>query len=220
MDIVSIGIIILTILFSIKGFKDVNFFDRYKFNTAAILKGNQWDRMLASAFLHGDVIHLFFNMYSFFFFSTKLINDYGGIFFFVVYISSILAGNFLALFIHRNNSYYSAIGASGGVSGLIFAAVILDSTMSLQMMFIPIPIPGCIFGIIYLAYSIYGMKTQLGNIGHDAHLGGAFMGLLMGLIYVIMYKDSNYNINFELKYLLLMLVPLIYLIYLVIKEKK
>ena len=74
------------------------------------------------------------------------------------------------------------MGASGAVSGIIYSAILLQPGMNLYMFFIPIPIPAYIFGIGYLLYSIYGMKNRIGNIGHDAHFGGAIGGYLITLI--------------------------------------
>ncbi|MCT6868913.1 MAG: rhomboid family intramembrane serine protease [Apibacter sp.] len=206
-NIIVIGIIVITSIISIKGFNDQEFFDRYKFNIRAILIDKQWDRMIVSAFLHGDIAHLFFNMYTFYFFSSLVLN-YGTILFILTYFGSIIGGNTLALLMHKNNPYYSAIGASGGVSGILFASIILDSQISIGIFPLPFSIPGWIFGIIYLTYSLYGMKTQLGNIGHDAHLGGAIFGILCGLGFVFLFPN-----HFNPLYFLLMIIPLVYLVY-------
>ena len=74
------------------------------------------------------------------------------------------------------------MGASGAVTGILYAAILLRPDMSLYMFFIPIPIPGYIFGVGYLLYSIYGMKRRIGNIGHDAHIGGAVGGYVITLL--------------------------------------
>lgn len=217
-NIIVIGIIIITSVLSFKGFKDQNFFNRYKFNIDAILKGKQWERMITSAFLHGDIAHLFFNMYTFYFFSVFLIN-YGNLFFLITYFGSIISGNLLALWMHKNNPQYSAIGASGGVSGILFATIIINSEISIGIFPLPFSIPGWIFGVVYLTYSLYGMKTQLGNIGHDAHLGGAVFGILCGLLFVSEYPYYPFT-NFRPIYLLLMLIPIAYLIYLIVNKRK
>ena len=78
---------------------------------------------------------------------------------------------------------YSAIGASGAVSGIVFSAILLYPDMELGIFPIPIRMPGFVFGIGYLLYSIYGMKNQLGNIGHSAHLGGAMGGYLLTIVF-------------------------------------
>ncbi|MGM5631123.1 rhomboid family intramembrane serine protease [Apibacter raozihei] len=216
-NIIVIGVIVITALTSYKGFNDQVFFDRYKFNIGAILRGKQWDRLLTSAFLHGDLMHLIFNMYTFYFFSTFLLY-YGVAFFFITYLGSILGGNLLSLWMHKKNPYYSAIGASGGVSGILFASIILNSQISIGIFPLPLNIPGWVFGIIYLGYSVYGMKAQLGNVGHDAHLGGAIMGIVAALGFIVMFPDYPF-ISFKPMYLLFMLIPLSVLAYFVYKEK-
>jgi membrane associated rhomboid family serine protease len=215
---IVIGIIIITSITSFKGFNDQNFFNRYKFNIDAILKGKQWNRIVISAFLHGDIAHLFFNMYTFYFFSNFILN-YGIPFYIITYFGSIICGNFLSLWMHKDNPYYSAIGASGGISGILFSSIVLNSQISIGIFPFPFMIPGWIFGIIYLTYSLYGMKTQLGNIGHDAHLGGAVFGIICSFGFVSMYPYYPF-INFRPLYLLLMLLPLIYLIYLAFNKDK
>lgn len=213
-DIITIIIIAITAVISFKGFNNPVFFDRYKFNVGAILKGKQWDRMITSAFLHGDVMHLIFNMFTFYFFSTLILDYSGFVFFIIVYFGSIFVGNFLSLWVHRKEFYYSAIGASGGVSGILFAVISFAPTIGITIFPIPVPISGWIFGIIYLAYSVYGMRAQLGNIGHDAHLGGAIFGIISAILF-----SSLCSIPIHINYLLLMIIPLAFLAYLVYKEK-
>ena len=100
----------------------------------------------------------------------------------MIYIASLIFGNLLSLYFHKDEYWYSAVGASGAVTGVLYSAILLQPEMSLYMFFIPIPIPGYIFGIGYLLYSIYGMKNRIGNIGHDAHFGGAVGGYIITLI--------------------------------------
>lgn len=85
---------------------------------------------------------------------------------------------------HKNEPYYSAVGASGAVTGVLYAAILLQPNMQLGILFIPIPVPAYVFGIGYLLYSIYGMKSRIGNIGHTAHFGGAIGGYLTTLIFL------------------------------------
>lgn len=87
------------------------------------------------------------------------------------------------MFFHKNEYHYSAVGASGAVTGILYSAILLYPNMSLYLFFIPIPIPAYIFGIVYLLYSIYGMKSRIGNIGHTAHFGGAVGGYLLTLFF-------------------------------------
>ncbi len=212
-SILPITIIALTAITSIKGFSDMNFFDRYKFNVGAILgKSKQWDRLITSATLHGDYMHLIFNMMTLYFFSDVIILTFGIWKYLAIYFLSIIGGGLLALWVHRKEYYYSAIGASGGVVGILFAAIALYPDMTLGIMFI-LPMKGWIFGIAYLAYSIYGMQTRQGNIGHDSHLGGAAIGLVMAILFEPMILKVN------TLYIGIMILPLIVLAYLVLKKK-
>ena len=181
MDMLTLVIIITNVFFSIQGFKDASFFNKYKFQIGPI-KNKEYIRMLSSGFLHVDYMHLFLNMYTLYFFASVVIYSMGRLEFLVIYLGSLLAGNVLSYFFQKKNNYYSAVGASGAVSGVLFASILLYPEMNLGIMFIPIPIPAYILGIGYLAYTIFGMKKQLGNIGHAAHLGGAAAGLLLAVV--------------------------------------
>ena len=183
MDLATIVVIGANILVSLKGFNDSYFFDRYKFSIGAINSG-QKERMLTSGFLHVDIAHLFFNMFTLYFFANVVINWFGQAKFLIIYFISLLAGSLLALFFHKKEPYYSAVGASGAVTGILYAAILLQPDMRLGIMFIPIPLPAYVLGIGYLLYSIYGMKSRLGNIGHTAHFGGAIGGYLATLIFM------------------------------------
>ena len=183
LDIATIAVIAANIMVSLKGFNDTYFFDRYKFSIGAI-KSGQKERMLTSGFLHVDIAHLFFNMFTLYFFADVVIGWFGQGKFIIIYFISLLAGSLLALFFHKNETYYSAVGASGAVTGILYAAILLQPNDSLYLMFIPIPIPAYVLGIGYLLYSIYGMKSRMGNIGHTAHFGGAVGGYLTALIFM------------------------------------
>tara|TARA_B100000809_G_scaffold266920_1_gene333011 strand:- start:6024 stop:6665 length:642 start_codon:yes stop_codon:yes gene_type:complete len=181
MNAIVIAIIISNILFSYKGIQDRLFLDKYKFQVGPIFAG-QKIRMLTSGFLHADYMHLGFNMYALYIFAGTVIGSLGVLSFLVLYFGSLLAGNLFSLYYHKKEAYYSAVGASGAVSGVVYSAVMLYPDMTLIMFPIPIPLPGYVFGVGYLLYSIYGMKKQLGNVGHSAHLGGAIGGFVMTLI--------------------------------------
>ncbi|MGP1993958.1 rhomboid family intramembrane serine protease [Zobellia laminariae] len=183
LDIATIVVIAANVLVSLKGFNDTAFFERYKFGIGQILSG-QKDRMLTSGFLHVDISHLFFNMFTLYFFAPVVVNWFSSGKFIAIYFISLLAGSLLAIFFHKNEPNYSAVGASGAVTGVLYAAILLQPNMQLGIMFIPLPIPAYVFGIGYLLYSIYGMKSRLGNIGHTAHFGGAIGGYVSTLLFM------------------------------------
>jgi membrane associated rhomboid family serine protease len=173
-------LIVANVLVSMKGFKEYSFLNRYKFQVGKILSGEKI-RTLTSGFLHVDWMHLGFNMYALYLFGDIVARVLGIPSFLIIYFGSLLAGSLYSLQYHKNEPYYSAVGASGAVSGIVYASILLYPAMELYLFFIPIPIPGYIFGVGYLLYSIYGMKKQLGNIGHSAHLGGSIGGFALTL---------------------------------------
>lgn len=180
LSIVTIIIIAANVIISYKGFNDYNFFDKYKFQVGGIQRGEKI-RMFSCGFLHADMQHLLLNMLTLYFFADVVINLLSPIQFLLIYFGSLALGSLLSLYFHKNEYHYSAVGASGAVMGVLYSAILLQPGMSLYMFFIPIPIPAYIFGIGYLLYSIYGMKNKIGNIGHDAHFGGAIGGYLITL---------------------------------------
>ena len=194
MNQIVLLIIVATVLVSLKGFNDYGFLDKYKFQVSKILNGEKI-RMFTSGFLHADYMHLFFNMYALYLFGKIVANNLGNINFLITYFGSLLAGSLYSLYYHKKEPYYSAIGASGAVSGIVYSAIMLYPDMELIMLPIPIPIPGYIFGVGYLLYSIYGMKKQLGNVGHSAHLGGAIGGFVLTLILIPSIIKTNPTIT-------------------------
>jgi len=180
MNIHTLVVIIANLLFSMRGFKDYSFFEQYKFNIGALQRGEKI-RMISSGFLHVNWQHFMFNMISLYLFANIVIYQLGTLNFYLVYLISLLAGNLLSFYFHKNEPFYSAVGASGAVTGIVYSAILLRPDMHMFIYFIPVPIPSYVVGVGYLLFSIYGMKTKLGNIGHDAHFGGAVGGYLMTL---------------------------------------
>ena len=180
MSTILIAIIAVTILFSLKGLNDVAFFRKFEFHIGSIRAGDHI-RMITSGFLHADMGHLFFNMFTLYMFAPVVITYFGSASFFLIYMASLVFGSLLTLLMHKNDYSYRAIGASGAVMGVLYSAILIDPSMNLYLFFIPIPIPAYLFGIGYLLYSIYGMKAKNDNIGHTAHFGGAVGGYLITL---------------------------------------
>ena len=181
LDLVTVILIAANAIISYKGFGDYSFFDKYKFHVGAI-RGGEKIRMFSSGFLHADTQHLLFNMLTLYFFAGVVISLLSPIQFLLIYLGSLMFGSLLSLYFHKNEYNYTAVGASGAVSGIVYSAILLQPGMNLYMFFIPIPIPAYLFGIGYLLYTIYGMKNRVGNIGHDAHFGGAIGGYVITLI--------------------------------------
>ncbi|HQY19845.1 MAG TPA: rhomboid family intramembrane serine protease [Ignavibacteria bacterium] len=155
-----------------------------------IVHEKKYYQLITSAFLHANFMHLFFNMFALFTFGTYLesffINNLGALegslYFFLIYFISMLFGSVLSVVFHYNDPQYVAVGASGAVSGIVFSYIIFFPQSMLYVFFIPMP--AYIFAFLWLAFSVYGMKKKLGNIGHEAHLGGALGGVISTLILI------------------------------------
>ena len=177
-----------TAVVSFIGFDNQNFRNQYLFNISAVRNG-QYYRYITSGFLHADTTHLLFNMISLYFFAQQgYMSIVGNISFLIIYFGSIFIGNLLSYFYYKNQYYYSALGASGGVSGVIFSFIAFSPTEKLGFFFI-IPMSAWVFAIGYIAYSYWASKNANDNIGHTAHLGGA----LFGFIYTVI---THYDVVF------------------------
>lgn len=203
LSIITIIIIAVNVLISFKGFNDRAFFEKYKFNVGDINRGAKY-QILSSGFLHVDTSHLFVNMLTLYFFANVVLFDLGSIGFVIVYLASLILGNLLSYYFHKNEPSYTAVGASGAVMGILYSAILLRPDMMLGLFFI-IPIPAYVFGIGYLLYTIYGMKRRLGNIGHDAHFGGAVGGYALTLIL------APWILQFHLLMVILLAIPIVIL---------
>ena len=201
MNSVAILLIILNIYFSYRGFNNINFFNKYKFNPTFIKKGEAI-RYVSSGFLHVDTTHLIVNMFTFYFFADSVIYRVGEVSFLIIYFVSLVFGNVLTYRLNRNNPNYNAVGASGAVMGIVYASILLNPSMTLFL--IVIPMPGYLFGIGYLFYSIYSMKQRNDNIGHEAHLGGAIAGFFTT---ILISPSVLFNNMFTVAVLL---IPIVY----------
>lgn len=176
-------IMILTGLTTFKGLKDYAYFETYKFHVDSILLDKDYKRMLSSGFLHGSWIHYGFNMIALLSFSFSLELTFGYVKFLIIYFGAKLGGSLLALFVHRNHGDYSAIGASGAISGVVMASILLFPDSKISFIILPFEMSSWVFALFFIIISIFGIKSQKGNIGHEAHLGGALTGILLALAF-------------------------------------
>jgi len=210
MGFISLILIFSNVIVSYRGFKDSFFYDKYKFRVDSVLLYKDYKRMITSGFLHVNWMHLIFNMIALVFFSGSLEQYLGPVKFLLIYFFSLTGGDLLSLFIHRHDWDYDSVGASAGVFGIIFASIALFPGMRIGLFFIPLSIPAWLFGLIYVAYSIYGIRSRNNNIGHDAHLGGALVGLIVA---VIMQPSALVNNTLAI---VIILVPSVFFIYMII----
>lgn len=141
------------------------------------LRSRQYDTVILSGFVHADMAHLLFNMFTFYFFAFPMERHIGTIPFLVLYLVGLLVSHACTFFKHRDNPKYASLGASGAISAVLFAYIVYFPTTTLMIIPIPIPIPAFVFAIGYVAYSYWASTNARGNINHDAHLCGAISGL-------------------------------------------
>lgn len=181
-------IVVITSLISIYAFSNASITEQLSLKPTLVYHKHQYYRILSHSLIHADWTHLIVNMYVLFVFGdvcNQYFEYYFGakhtFLFMALYITSLIFSSLFSIFKHRNNQGYSAIGASGAVMAIVFTSIFFDPWNKLWFFGI-IPIPGILFGIIYLIYSLYMGKKNIDNIGHDAHFTGAVFGFLFPLI--------------------------------------
>lgn len=186
---VTLLIIIITCAVSLICFENRALFDKLKHHPVSEANQGEWYRMITSGFLHADYFHLGINMYVFYGFGSyvelEFLHHYGDVMgrtiYLLLYLVIIIIADIPSFLKHKNNYGYSAIGASGAVSGILFICILLSPWAPLELYFL-IPIPAIVFGILYLIYSSWASKNANDNIGHDAHFYGAVAGMVLSAI--------------------------------------
>ncbi len=188
---ISLIIIIITSIVSVTAFNNVRLFDTLKFNAACIKTANEQWRFISYALLHADWIHLFINMYVLYGFGPALEGYYRfifgskGIFYFILlYLGGAALSVIPAYGRNRENPFYNAVGASGAISSVVFAIILLNPFASLSLIFLPFSFPAVFFGAAYLIYSYIMARKGDGPIGHDTH----FWGGIFGMVFTITLK--------------------------------
>ncbi len=192
-------IMVATVLISLKAMNDNAQKEKWMYSPYLVKHNRESYRILSHIFIHADMAHMIFNMVSLYFLGqvleSHLIYDYGflkgEIHFISIYFIGALFATLIPYLRHQDNQAYRSLGASGAVSAVIFAAILWRPDMELQFIFIPIPFKAYWFGLFYLAYEIYMDKRGNTGIAHDAHLGGA----ILGIIYILVInpeKGSNF----------------------------
>ena len=172
-------IMLLTIGISLAGlFRFPRVIDTSLFRPYHLVPKRQFDTVILSGFVHADVGHLLFNMFTFYFFAFPMERFIGTIPFLVLYFFGLVLSHACTWYKHRNNPAYASLGASGAISAVLFAYIVYFPTATLMIIPIPVPIPAVLFAIGYVAYSYWASKQNVGRINHDAHLCGAIAGVL------------------------------------------
>lgn len=198
---ITITIIVITCLVSFAAFNNEKVIEDMLFWPSEINSRKQYYRFFSYGFIHLNLPHIIFNMFTLYSFGERLekytfaqyeiFGTHAKLFYLVLYLTAIVVSVVPDYIINKNNPSYRALGASGAVSAILFACIILDPKLSLYILFIPFPIPGYIFGILYLVYSAYMAKRGGTNVGHGTHFTGAVYGLLFTIIATKLYSDYN-----------------------------
>lgn len=198
---ITVTIIIITCIVSFAAFNNQKITNDLIFWPAEIASRRQYYRFFSCGLIHADLLHLLFNMFSFYsigqyaeqrlFKSPDLFGESGKLVFLLLYISAIAVSVIPDYFKHRDNYGYRALGASGAVSAVIFAFILLEPSMKLYLFFIPIPVPAYLYGLVFLLLSLYLSRKGTGNIGHLAHLSGAVYGILFTIIAAKLYSGFD-----------------------------
>jgi membrane associated rhomboid family serine protease len=186
----ALFLFVITIVASLIGlYRSPQVIDRSLFRPYWFLRRQQYTTIVTSGFVHADLMHLIFNMMTFYFFAFPLERVIGTVPFLVLYFAGMLISHAGTYFKQRNNPEYACLGASGAISAVLFAAIVYFPDRSLFIIPFPVPIPAPLFAVGYLAYTWYAARHPHGRINHDAHLGGA----LTGLAFVALTEPQAYG---------------------------
>ena len=195
---ITLIIIIITCVVSISAFSSEKIMNDLIFYPPAVSKNRQWYRFITCGLIHADFFHLLFNMYALYLFGRVVENEFmrlfqekGKIFYLLMYISALVVCLLPTYTRHKQDSWYRSLGASGAVSAVIFASILLDPLTKLYILFIPVGIPGFIFGLLYLVVSSYLDKRGGGNINHSAHVWGALYGITFLILFAQIFSDER-----------------------------
>ena len=175
---ITLVIIVATTLVSWRAFGDRRLMDRLILWPPAIGRYRQYDRLLTYGFVHADWPHLLFNMITLFFFGQQVERVAGLLPFLLFYLSAIVVAILPAYLRHKGDAHYRSLGASGGVSAVLFAFIMLSPWSKIVVFPIPFGIPAIAYAVLYVAYSVWMDRQGGDNVNHSAHLFGALYGAI------------------------------------------
>ena len=187
----TLFIILFTALITWQGLSNYSLLDKLMYQPYRIKNNGEWWKFFTSAFIHNDWMHFAMNMISLFFFGPIVEAKMGTGFYLLLYITGCIASLIPNYLKNKRFSGYQALGASGTVSGVVFAAIMLAPFDKMMIIFLPVPMSAWVFGLVYLLISLYMYKRDTDNVGHDVHIYGALWGLLF-----VALLDIDYVLNF------------------------
>jgi membrane associated rhomboid family serine protease len=190
---ITLIIIAITVVVSIVAMDNHTLKNKLMFNAYMIRHNREAYRFLSNGLIHADWLHLIFNMYALWMFGQGVESMYnavyegkGVLFFILLYVGALVMSSLYSYEKHKDDIYYNSLGASGAVSAVVFAFIVLNPTAPLGLLFIPGRIPAYLFGIILLGIEHYLSRRGNTGIAHDAH----FWGSIFGVVFTIVLKPS------------------------------
>ncbi len=203
---ITLAIIIITALISYQAFNNYHIADKLIFQPASVRDG-EWYRLFTYGLLHADFTHLLFNMFTFYLFGGYIENMFklqlglrqGSVAFILLYVGGLLFSILPTYLKEKNNYYYKGLGASGAVSAIVFAYILINPMNFMGILFIPIMLPAFLFGFIFVFISIYLDKKEVGGINHSAHITGGLFGIIFTAAVFFVLSDVNLLLQFIFK---------------------
>lgn len=203
---ITLAIIIITALISYHAFNNYHIADKLIFQPASVRDG-EWYRLFTYGLLHADFTHLLFNMFTFYLFGGYIENMFklqlglrqGSVAFILLYVGGLLFSILPTYLKEKNNYYYKGLGASGAVSAMVFAYILINPMNFMGILFIPIMLPAFLFGFIFIFISIYLDKKEVGGINHSAHITGGLFGIIFTAAVFFVLSDVNLLLQFIFK---------------------
>ena len=172
-------IFILTIITTLLAFSNEELYGKFMMHPYSVYRKQNVYTLITSGFIHKDWMHLFFNMFSFYFFAFKLEQTIGHWQFGVLYLVSMVLSDLPSVAKHREDFWYNSLGASGAISAVVFSYILFFPMTGMYIMPIPFEIKAIFFGPLYLIYCSYASKYSRDNVNHDAHFFGALSGIMI-----------------------------------------
>ncbi len=199
---VTIGLIVANVIFSLIGFSNPSLVDKTIMWPYRVARENQWLRFITSGFLHADYMHLFFNMFTLFFFG-KAIELYfafyglgGRLAYLLLYFMALIISDIPSYIKHKDDYNYRSLGASGAVSAVVFACIVFSPWTSIYL-YGAIKISAAVYAILFVIYCVYMGKKAGSHINHDAHLWGSLFGLAFTLILIAALQPQLFTYIIE-----------------------
>lgn len=192
---ITLILIVANALFSIIGFSNQEFMGKTIGWPYYEKRNKEYYRLISSGFLHADWMHLIFNMFTLFFFGRNIEIIFsaaglgGNIAYLALYFFGLIVADLPSYFKHNNDPEYRSLGASGAVSGVIFASIIFSPWSSIYL-YGAIKISAALYAILYIVYCIYMGKRNGDNVNHDAHLYGGLFGFVFTLILILVVRPD------------------------------